>query len=252
MNKDNHENIDKLTNQSRSLFDYSKVIDDDQILEAIGSFTEYIPMIRSINSIVGVSQAVQKSRLARLLKSGGQYLGEDVRDPKVYEKFIKRLGKAMEKRPQLKEVSLNFLDKVTQSYSEKIASIMGVYLGKVIITEGLEEKQSTAVIIQALTTLNDFDLEHFKNTYSFLKAQKYGERKIPRAIYYKVSDVPDTNDSAEDQEGIEMLNASLQKLDSIQLFTTINAMSGGVAYGLNTFSLQFHHLLESYEEMMGE
>ncbi|WP_170952388.1 hypothetical protein, partial [Salmonella enterica] len=71
-------------------------------LEALGSLTEHIPMIRSINSIVGVSQAVQKLRLGRLLKSGGQYLGEDDSDPKLYGNFIKKLAKAMEKRPQLK------------------------------------------------------------------------------------------------------------------------------------------------------
>ncbi|MDX6151998.1 hypothetical protein [Marinococcus sp. PL1-022] len=235
-----------MDNEKLSFYKVTEII-DEETLELIEDtkevFEKHIPYYKYI---ILISNFLGRKRMEKTLLGAGDFLSNG----KGYtEKEKTKLKNHLEKRELLREVTSLFLDKAQQVYSEKVARILGVYLG-MVVAENLESEHQTAIFLQALSSLNDYDIEYFIKAYDFMMHPETKRAVSAAEIIFRKIEDPDYPFPNKDISSIHSCEASLNKLHSVQLLKTEILMRDDVvSFKTNAYSKSFYKLLKKYEEL---
>lgn len=139
---------------------------------------------------------------------------------------------------------------VAEQSNSRMAKIMlAIYTGKVITSPELIQDPVSGVIIDTLSSVNDFNLRHFEDLAKYLNDHE-GQVEVQRAYsvianWHKVQ-------SPERRKGLLDFKTSIRKFINIG---TLDLISGGVSYSSrmivqqNHYSPMLYELCQEYHEL---
>ena len=165
-------------------------------------------------------------------------------NPHLLNKFQKRMSKLTKNEKFMEFLFQTVLDAVNFR-SSKASFILGMYVAEIIKDEKEinEASYENLLIINALKSLNDWDIKHFCNIYSFFVEQKaLGNHFFCASqIFYRSNDYELDIDMSSSPELAEF-KAIVDKLVNLQILSTSVARS--VDYEPYTVALtHFSHVL---------
>lgn len=111
------------------------------------------------------------------------------------------------------------------STPSRAAFILGMYISEIIRGEKEIEEPSyeNLLIINALKSLNDWDIKHFNNIYSFYEQHKGTNSFCASQIFYKTTSELDKDMSSSSE--LAEFKAVIDKLINLQVLSISNAMA---------------------------
>lgn len=136
-----------------------------------------------------------------------------------------------------------------RSFSKRAKAMLAIYSGRVIADPKLLAKSESAVMLEILSAVNDFDLLSFERLHKYIFDNKDFQPESDNAFYriankYKIPD-------SDHEEGLISFNSSLRKLINIQAMSIV---SGNSEYGsrliveMSPYSQKLFELCSEYEE----
>lgn len=190
------------------------------------------------------AEAYEDMKLREAFSVMGDYLNNDIEIP---TKILSDIRNRLEGNDALIEVVLRFKESVRKSYSIETAKLLGIYLGKIITSKKtLEKEQESAIIIHALSILNDYDLQHFSMAYSYLKTNNKAD--TPHNIFEATK--KNNNDSKyKNARSLDYFQVSMNRLSGTQILVSIGGMNGSTLYRSSHLSKVLFDLINDYEEL---
>ncbi|MGR6342639.1 hypothetical protein ACU5CE_33410 [Priestia megaterium] len=234
MNKLINYNFDSL---SSLLDDYVSKTDIDILKEFISEVTPYIKPAKQIWDYS------QKIKYGAFIK-GYEYKKDD---PQLLDKFQKRMSKLTE-NDKFMEFLFQTVSDAINSRSSNAAFILGIYIAEIIKGEKeiKEPSYENLLIINALKSLNDWDIAHFNNIYSFFCEHREYTKSFCSSQIFNRSTIQSDIDMSSSPDRAEF-KAVIDKLINLQILSTSVAMAQDnepYSVELTHFSHVLHDLLK--------
>ncbi|MBU8589216.1 hypothetical protein KM925_25315 [Priestia megaterium] len=219
------------------LDDYINKTDIDMIKEFISEVTPYV---KPMTLIWDYSQ---KIRYGAFIK-GYEHKKDN---PRLLNKFQKRMDK-LTKNEKFMEFLFQTVSDAINARSSKASFILGMYIAEIIKGEKEIEEPSyeNLLIINALKSLNDWDITHFNNIYSFFYEHKEYTKFFCASQIFNRSTIQSDIDMSSSPERAEF-KAVIDKLINLQILTTGAAIAldnEGYTVELTYYSGVLHELLK--------
>lgn len=148
---------------------------DDVIDNALAPFKDYVDtaseLVKPINTIREIVTLVKRNRLKEFASNYAKKINQNVY---VNEKERKNIEKYMEK-DENRELLGNIIDSALNSNCNKCSAILGYYAGK-ILNELINIEYKDMIIVNALRSMNDYDLKYFYKLYQYIKDENLCEK----------------------------------------------------------------------------
>ncbi|WP_416435219.1 hypothetical protein [Priestia megaterium] len=219
------------------LDEYINKTDRDMIKELISEVTPYI---KPMTLIWDYSQ---KIRYGAFIK-GYEYKKDN---PRSLNKFQEKMDKLTKNEKFMEFLFLTVSDAIN-ARSSKSSFILGMYIAEIIKGEKEIEEPSyeNLLIINALKSLNDWDITHFNNIYSFFDEHKGDTNSFCSSqIFYRSKTDLDLDMSSSPERA--EFKAVIDKLINLQILSTSNAMAQDYepySVALTYYSHVLHDLLK--------
>lgn len=209
-------------------------IDDDftefnDIAEEVGKYLSPVKYgIQALNMI-------KKIKFKKFLKE----LADSLIDEKIGAEYYKRLERYLKNEKNLEYIA-ETIEASIQTKSSTCSAMMGYYAG-IILHELKELEYKDFVIINALKSLNDMDINYFKFLY-----RKFNESSQSIRIHDMQKEIDDSGVNRFELEN------SIEKLKNIQILGyDVGGMSNvGNAWGafqINEYSHEFFNIIIKFE-----
>ncbi|WP_214771390.1 hypothetical protein [Exiguobacterium sp. s133] len=140
-------------------------------------------------------------------------------------------------------------DAAEKSFSKRAKAMLAIYSGRVIGDPGLLSKSESAVMLEILSSVNDFDLMSFERLFKYIfEYQDF--QPDSHNTYYRIADkygVP----ASQHEEGLLSFDSSLRKLINVQAINIVTGNSGTgsrLLVKLSPYSQKLGELCAEYEE----
>lgn len=137
-----------------------------------------------------------------------------------------------------------------KSFSKKSKAMLALYSGQIVAKPELLERPESAIILDALSAINDFDLKYFNMFKKHIKEINETQTRIESAYQTNIS-----NDNISEQDVKDDLNSffsSIKKLISLQIISQVT----GTYKSLESFLIEespytnsFYQLYTEYHEL---
>lgn len=139
-------------------------------------------------------------------------------------------------------------DAAERTYSKRSKALLGLYSGKVVARPELLESPQSAIILDALSALNDFDLNHFDILARYIERIREGQVSAPDAYRYIA---PENGVRREDiEQGLLFYLSSIRKLISLQIFSQVTGTWGSfdsISVKESPYTNAFFELYREYQ-----
>lgn len=140
-------------------------------------------------------------------------------------------------------------DAAERSFSKRAKAMLAIYSGRVISDPSLLEKAESAVILEILSSVNDFDLVNFERLFEYIfEYQDFQPDSYN--TYYRIADKYDVP-AGQREEGLLSFDSSLRKLINIQAINIVTGNSGTgsrMSVKISAYSQKLSELCAEYEE----
>lgn len=219
------------------LQNYIKNNDLDGITEIISEATPYAKPIKLIwdNS--------QRIKYQEFIK-GYEYKKDSTRSAHKFQRKMERLVD----NEKFMEFLFQTLSDAINSRSSKASFILGMYVSEIIKGEKEIEEPSyeNLLMINTLKALNDWDITHFNDIYSFFDKHREDTKFFSPSQIFKRSLLQTDIDMSSSPESAEF-KAVIDKLINLQILTTGAAIAldnEGYTVELTYYSQVLHDLLK--------
>lgn len=142
-------------------------------------------------------------------------------------------------------------DAAERTYSKRSKALLGLYSGKVLSRPELLGSPQSAIILDALSALNDFDLNHFDMLARYIQSGNDGQVVIQNA--YRSIAIIDGVQRNEMDQGLAFYLSSIRKLIALQIFTQTTTGSwepyGAVMVQASPYTDTFYELYCEYQQI---
>lgn len=220
------------------LEEYIKSKDEmDRIKEFI---TEVTPYMKPIKLIWDYSQKIRYESFIRGYENKKN-------SERMLNKFQKRMDK-LTKNEMFMEFLVQTVSDAINARSSKAAFILGMYVAEIVKGEKeiQEPSYENLLMINALKSLNDWDITHFNNIYSFFNQHKEHTKFFCASqIFNKTTDESDIDMSSSPEQA--EFKAVIDKLINLQILSTSIALAQDnepYSVALTYYSHALHDLLK--------
>lgn len=136
-----------------------------------------------------------------------------------------------------------------RSFSKRAKAMLAIYSGRIISDPSLLEKSESAVILEILSAVNDFDIMNFERLYKYIFEYQNFQPESEDAFYRIANkyNIP----ASEHEEQLLSFNSSLRKLINIQAISIVSGNSGSdsrLIVKFSPYSQKLYELCAEYEE----
>ena len=140
-------------------------------------------------------------------------------------------------------------DAAERTYSKRSKALLGLYSGKVVARPDLLGSPQSAIILDALSSLNDFDLDHFDILARYIEKIQESQVSVQNA-YREIASEDNGQDDGEVQ-GLAFYLSSIKKLISLQIFAQVTGSwgsFGSILVETSPYTNTFYELYREYQQ----
>lgn len=141
-------------------------------------------------------------------------------------------------------------DVAERSFSKKSKAMLALYSGQIVVKPELLERPESAIILDALSSINDFDLKYFDMFKRHIKVINETQFRIESA--YQTSVFRDSISQQDIEDDLTSFFSSIKKLISLQIISQVT----GTYKSLKSFLIEespytnsFYQLYIEYHEL---